>query len=193
MGKHKFDFCIGTADTALKRTLITMLTKAGFFSAGTGKNIPEFLRALRAVQPWLAVVDTAIPPGNIGQLANIIEEDGLAAALYIDTGGKKLDSYFQLAWPVEASVLTAVAEALCKDFAHKKKLHDKINDLQKILRDRKEIEKAKRLVMQGFLLTEEEAYCFLQKCSMTHRTTMIEITRRIIADPDCISSLMQHR
>lgn len=193
MADKLYDFCIGTANSGLKKTVTTMLSGTGFYSSGEGKNIPSFLRTLRSVQPWLAVVDTDLPPGNIEELASIIENDGLAAALYLYTGGTGLNRHFQLKWPVETQVLTAVARAICSEFAHKKTLQKEIETLQRKLFERKQIEKAKGILGSHLLLSEEEAYRRLQKSSMEERITLAEMAGRIINDPAFLSSLSRRR
>lgn len=184
MGNNSFDFCIGTANHALKKSTSSMLKEAGFYSTGDRQNIPDFLRLLRTNQPWLAVIDTQLPPGNVKQLASIIEEDGLAAALYINTDYSNLDGYMSLKWPVETAVLAAVARALCVEFRNKKNLHDKIKGLENRLNNRKAIDKAKGIIMQQKSLSEERAHRYLQKKSMEKRTSMIDMALRIITGKD---------
>ncbi len=187
MAKNSYDYCIGTDKSTLKRQLTAMLSAAGFYSSGAGSNIPGFLRTLRTAQPWLAIIDTGLPPGNIEQLASIIENDGLAAAIYINTSGIDMDLYVQLDLPVEAPVLTAVAEAVCNEFAHKKKLQQEIEGLQKKLNERKDIEKAKGILVTHYKLSEEEAYIMLRNSSMKQRISMAEMSSRIISDPGSLS------
>ncbi len=185
------DYCIGTANARLQKSLTAMLAEAGFNSSGAANSVPILLRKLRMVQPWLAVIDTTLPPGNIEQLAAIIENDGLAAAIYVNTGGIRLDHYVQLNWPVEAPVLTAVARALCSEFAHKKRLHGEIEALQRKLQERKLIDKAKGILMSRYSLDEKEAFRFLQKNSMEQRVTMTETAGIIIDDPARFSFLIR--
>ena len=183
MGIYKYDYCIGTGNAGLKKAVAAYLSEAGFYNCGEGKNIPEFLRVLRLNQPWLAIIDTALPPGNIRQLASIIEEDGLSAALFIDTGITNMNSYMLFKWPVEAQVLSAVAETLCLEFARKKALKNQIRGLEKKLINRKEIEKAKGMLMQNMNIDEDRAYRYLQTKSMEKRISMIEMAREVIANP----------
>jgi response regulator NasT len=184
--RAKYDFCVATANLNLKRQVIAALAAAGFQPAGTAASIPDLLRLLRTIQPWLAVVDTAVPPGNLAQLASIIEEDSLAAAVYVGTSGPPLTHYVMLPWPVEAPVLAAVAEAVCLEFARKKKLYREIASLKEKLTARREIEKAKGLLMQKLSLTEEEAFQRLRSHSMQQRLSLIETARQIILDPDAV-------
>lgn len=187
MADNRYDYCIGTANSGFKKAVTVMLAERGFYSSGEGKNIPEFLRMLRLIQPWLAIIDTQLPPGNIKQLASIIEEDGLSAILYISTGSVNLNGYMLLQWPVEELVLIAVAEALCLEFSHKKKLQQKIKGLEKKLSRREEIEKAKAILMNNMAINEDSAYRYLQKTSMERRVSIIEMACRVIANPDRIS------
>ncbi len=193
MGNNGYDFCIGTDNATLGRTVTGMLHEAGFHSSGTNKSVPALLRTLRTVQPWLAVIDTALPPGNIEQLASIIENDSLSAAVYINTTGINLDLYVQLKWPVDAPVLTAVAEAVCNEFAHKKRLQQEIEDLQRKLDHRKYIEKAKGLVAEYFKLSEDEAYHLLRRASMEKSISLAALARHIIEEPAYLAALSPHR
>ncbi len=188
MANNRYDYCIGTANSGLRKAVAAYLSKADFYSSGEGKNIPEFLRVLRLNQPWLAIIDTALPPGNIWHLISSIEEDGLSAALFIDTGKTNMNNYMMLKWPVEARVLCAVAETLCLEFARKKALQHQILGLEKKLQIRREIEKAKGILMQSMKIDEDRAYRFLQTSSMEKRITMIEMARTVIANPDYYSS-----
>jgi len=193
MGKNGFDFCVGTDNPTLGRIITGMLSEEGFYCSGSSKSIPGFLRTLRSVQPWLAVIDTALPPGNIEQLASIIENDGLSAAVYINTTGIDLDLFVQLKWPVDAPVLTAVAEAVCNEFARKKKLQQEIENLKSKLEQRKTIEKAKGLVAAYCKVGEDEAYRLLRKFSMENRISLAKMAGRIIEEPDYLSVLLPHR
>ena len=189
MADVRYDYCIGTANSGLKKALAAMLGTVSFYSSGEGKSIPLLLRTLRSVQPWLAVIDTDLPPGNIEELAAIIENDGLAAALYINSGNSRLRNYVQLSWPVDETVLTAVAEAICSEFAHKKKLQGKIEALQQKLCERKIIEKAKGIVATQFALSEEESYQFMQSMSMKKRISIAALASQVVNDPGLLSVL----
>lgn len=181
MNQEKFDYCLGTANQQLKRQLVGKMAAAGFYSSGTAENIPELLRMLRAIQPWLAVVDMRLPPGNIEQLAAIIEGDCLAAAIYLGAPNRRLKSCPQLPWPVEAPILTAVAEAVCREFIQKKRLKQELDNLKQKLAERREIEKAKLSIMQQTGAGEEEAFRRLRNFSMDQRLPLSEAARRVLS------------
>ncbi|MDW7740292.1 MAG: ANTAR domain-containing protein [Bacillota bacterium] len=187
MAAHNFDYCIGTANSAFKKVVSGMLNSSGFISAGDGTSTPLLLRTLRSVQPWLAVIDTELPPGNIEELADIIEADNLSAAIFISTRGRSLKNYVQLDWPVEPRVLTAVAEAVCNEFARKKKLQNRINDLQRKLNERKLIEKAKGIIADNLGFNEADAYNYLREKSMERRISMAEMAGLVVTAPGLFS------
>lgn len=187
MERGKYDFCVGTADPAFKRQLTGMLASAGYFATGTAASIPELLRILRAVQPWLVLVDTNLPPGNVEQLASIIEDDGLAAAIYLGAPDQRLARYPRLPWPVEGLVLSAVAEAVCLEFIQKRKLKNDLDQLKQKLAERREIEKAKALIMQKTGAGEEEAFRRLRSLSMNQRIPLIEAARQVLSKPNHIT------
>lgn len=180
--KH-YDYCIGTANSSLNKSLITVLAEAGFSCTGESDNIPLLLRKIRTVQPWFAVIDTALPPGNIEQLASIIESDGLTAGIYINNKGKGIGKYVQINWPLEASALPAVVRAVCNEFFRKQQLQKEIEVLNKKLHTRKIVDKAKGILAKNFFLNEEEAYRLIQKASMDKRLDMADTAVEIIKNP----------
>jgi two-component system, response regulator PdtaR len=193
MAAQHYDFCVGSNDNGFRRAVIAALSRAGYHCTGDAKSIPLFLRLIRTVQPWLAVIDTDLPPGNIAELADIIENDGLAAAIYINTNGIPMNRYVQLSWPVDPAVLTAVASAVCTEFAGKKRMRMEIASLQQKLNDRKVIDRAKNILIKANAINEEEAFRFLQKTSMDKRLSMAETADLIIKRPDAFSFLTQRR
>ena len=70
----------------------------------------------------------------------------------------------------------------------KKTLKKQIWGLEKKLINRKEIEKAKGILMQNMEVDEDQAYRYLQTHSMEKRITMIEMARAVIANPGDYSS-----
>lgn len=192
MGKTDYDFIVGSAEPALIRAVSSALRGCGFISAGEAKSAPLLLRSLRTVQPWLVVVDTALPPGDLVDLAKIIEDDLLSAALYIERSPlTSPEGYPALKWPFEDVVIGAVAETLCSEFARKQSLHKKVADLQKKLRERKAVEKAKGIIIDRLSVREDEAYRLLQKASMDRRISLGEAAEALVRNPEHTFSLKQ--
>lgn len=76
--------------------------------------------------------------------------------------------------------LHSILEIAIEQFKkHKKLLHD-LADTKNKLADRKDIEKAKVLLMQIHQLTEELAFQLLRKNAMSHRITVGQMARRLL-------------
>ena len=138
------------------------------------------LRTVQRVQPWLAVIDVALP-GNSARLAALVEDQGLSGVLLLGKRSPATEGFTILSWPVDPPVLTAVGEALCLEFSRKKKLRREAIHLQQKLAARRLIEQAKGMLMQKMSLPEEEAFRYLRRTSMEQSRPMEEVARRIIS------------
>lgn len=182
------EYCVGTLSTPLRQAVFSALNQAGFRSCGSAENIPSLLRLVRYVQPGLIVIDTELPPGNLAALAEIIEKDCLCAALYIKTGKGAPAGFTSLDYPFSSEVLTAVAKAVCLEFAHKKRMHTKIASLKQKFIEQKTIDRAKLVLINRYGISEEKAFRLLQKTSMEQRVPLAETARRAINSPAAFSA-----
>lgn len=149
---------------------------------GSAGNQADLLRLLRVVQPWLVAVDVNLAPQDVAQLAAVIEEDCLAAVLYIGRQSPVSGRYPSIPWPAGLASLPAVAEAVCLEFAQKKKLHQEVLHLRQKLAARREVDRAKGLLMNRSNLSEEEAYRCLRRRSMAERRSLEEVARGILRE-----------
>ncbi len=183
MKDNNYSYCIGTTNLTIKRAIIKALSGHGFVVSGEAKNIDDFLRTLRMIQPWLAIIDTGLPPGNTKHLYNIIKTDNLAAALFINTTNRHIEEAVAIDWPFEKQMLIAVATTMCKNYSHVRKLSKKIELLQKQLEERKIIEKAKMILIKTRAMDEKEAHRFIQVTSMKKRISIARLSSIIIKNP----------
>ena len=75
----------------------------------------------------------------------------------------------------------------CTEKKHKK-LESDLKDAKTKLADRKDIEKAKALLMQLHDLTEDTAFQLLRKNAMSHRMTIGEMARRLLDAQQLLSN-----
>ena len=75
----------------------------------------------------------------------------------------------------------------CTEKKHKK-LECDLKDAKTKLADRKDIEKAKVLLMQLHGLTEDTAFQLLRKNAMSHRMTIGEMARRLLDAQQLLSN-----
>lgn len=81
---------------------------------------------------------------------------------------------------IDPEKLESILEISIEQFKKHKKLLKDLNETKCKLADRKDIEKAKVLLMQMHKIEEEQAFTLLRKNAMSHRMTMGEMARRLI-------------
>ena len=81
---------------------------------------------------------------------------------------------------IDPAKLDSILEISIEQFKKHKKLINDLAETKCKLADRKDIEKAKVLLMQMQTLTEDQAFQLLRKNAMSHRMTMGEMSRRLL-------------
>ena len=81
---------------------------------------------------------------------------------------------------INPSKLESILEISIEQFKKHKKLMTDLKDTKNKLADRKDVEKAKVLLMQLHGLKEEYAFQLLRKNAMSHRMTIGEMARRLL-------------
>lgn len=81
---------------------------------------------------------------------------------------------------IDPEKLQTILEISIEQFRKHKKLEDDLKETKTKLADRKDIEKAKVLLMQLHGLSEDSAFQLLRKNAMSHRMTMGEMSRRLL-------------
>ncbi|WP_374666274.1 ANTAR domain-containing response regulator [Acinetobacter sp.] len=81
---------------------------------------------------------------------------------------------------IDPAKLQNILEISIEQFKKHKKLLNDLAETKNKLADRKDIEKAKVLLIQMHGLAEEQAFNLLRKNAMSHRMTMGEMARRLL-------------
>ncbi|MEB3767814.1 ANTAR domain-containing response regulator [Acinetobacter sp. MD2] len=81
---------------------------------------------------------------------------------------------------IEPNKLEAILSIAIEQFKKHKQLEDDLKETKTKLADRKDIEKAKVLLMQLHGLSEDTAFQVLRKNAMSQRITMGEMSRRLL-------------
>lgn len=81
---------------------------------------------------------------------------------------------------IDPAKLDSILEISIEQFKKHKKLLADLKETQNKLADRKDVEKAKVLLMQLHQLTEDQAFQLLRKNAMSHRMTIGEMARRLL-------------
>ena len=81
---------------------------------------------------------------------------------------------------IQAEKLDSILEIAIEQYKKHKKLLDDLNETKSKLADRKDIEKAKVLLMNLHHIDEESAFALLRKNAMSQRITIGEMARRLL-------------
>ena len=81
---------------------------------------------------------------------------------------------------IDPTRLNSILDISIEQYKKHKKLLNDLAETKCKLADRKDIEKAKVLLIQMHALTEDQAFGLLRKNAMSHRMTMGEMARRLL-------------
>jgi response regulator NasT len=168
--------------------LKTIFTENGYIVAGQVSDDQECLRRVRALGPDLVVLDYDLPVSNGYETAKILLEDKLCDVILIATESQKalveeLCSNIGFSCITKPLGKTNLLNTVDLMFRARRKiniLEKEITDLKEVLNTRKEVEKAKGLLMKHLNLSEAEAFKRIQKQSMDKGISMKEIAKAII-------------
>ncbi|KNY30377.1 ANTAR domain-containing response regulator [Pseudobacteroides cellulosolvens] len=168
--------------------LKTLFSENGYIVAGQVSDDQECLRRVRALGPDLVVLDYDLPISNGLEVAKILLEDKLCDVILIATESQKTlaeelsnDIGFScISKPIGKTNLLNTVDLMFKARKKINTLEKEITDLKEVLSTRKEVEKAKGLLMKHLNLSEAEAFKRIQKQSMDKGISMKEISKAII-------------
>ncbi len=166
----------------------TILVEAGFMVVDQAADGHDCLRKIRSCIPDLAIIELNLPLMNGYEIAKIALEDDICDVVVISTiehegilgSLKKYTNFTALMKPLNKAVLLNTLELMTKNRKKIKQLEKEINELKYTLDTRKEVEKAKGLLMKHLGLPEKDAFKRIQKQSMDRGIPMKEIAKAII-------------
>lgn len=164
------------------------LTENGYIVADQAADGHECLRKLNALRPDLLIIDYGLASMNGYDVARVAVEDKLCDVILVANtaqlgfvGGIKADYGFVcLEKPLNKQLLLNSIELMSKSNRRIRQLEKEIEELRNTIDTRKEVEKAKGLLMRHLNLSEAEAFKRIQKQSMDRGIPMKEIAKAII-------------
>ncbi|MCR4436737.1 MAG: ANTAR domain-containing protein [Clostridiales bacterium] len=174
-------------DTSINK-MRAILTENGYIVVDLAKDGHECLRKIRLFRPDIVIVDFNLPLTNGYEIAKVAIEDNICDVILITANSQydfadeiKSDSGFVcMEKPLSKVSLINTIELMVKSKRKIRQLEKEIEELKANLDTRKDVEKAKGLLMKHLNLTEEEAFKRIQKQSMDRGIPMREIARAII-------------
>ncbi|MCC5912247.1 MAG: response regulator [Clostridiaceae bacterium] len=168
--------------------IVEILLEEGYDVVGEASDGFDAIELCQKYKPDLVLMDVKMPLLNGLKAAEIIHQDELAGCIVLITAysgrefvedAKKVGVMGYVVKPINEKNLLptlAVTMSKSKEFEDMKK---KIKDTQNKLEDRKQIERAKGILMKNECISEAEAYNRIRGLSMSKRRSMGEIARII--------------
>ena len=168
--------------------LRAVLTENGYIVIDTARDGHDCLRKIRTLRPDITLLDYDLPSANGYEVSKVAIEDSVSDVILIGTEMQK--SYIEdimpecgfvfMEKPLNKTNLISTIELMNKSRKKIRQLEKQLNDLKSTLDTRKEVEKAKGLLMKYLHLSEDEAFKKIQKQSMDKGIAMKEIAKAII-------------
>lgn len=166
-----------------------LLKEAGYDVVGEASDGFDAVELCRKQKPDLVLMDVKMPLLDGLKASKIIGQENLAGSVVLITAysgkefieqAKEVGVMGYIVKPVdEKSLLPTIEVAISKGHEFRK-IKEKVAQTQDQLKTRKDIEKAKGILMSKYGLTEENAYNKIRKLSMDKRCAMKDIANAII-------------
>ena len=153
---------------------------------GRGDKAVELVRDLR---PDIAILDIKMPGMDGLEAARHITKDRICGVLVLTAFSQRevieeardAGALAYLVKPFQKSDLIPAIEVALGRFREMQALNGEVEELGEQLETRKAIDRAKGVLMDAGAMSESDAYGFIQRGAMNHRTTMRAIADMIIA------------
>jgi len=176
-------------DESIVRTdLKEMLTNLDYLVVGDVGDGESAVNLARELKPDVVLMDVKMPKMDGIEAAKILTEEKIAPVVLLTAFGQKdLVERAKEAGVVgylvkpfrETDLLPAIEVALSR-FEEFKQVQEEVTDLQDALETRKQVERAKGILMDAQGIEENEAFRKIQKMSMNTRKPMKEVAEAII-------------
>ena len=153
---------------------------------GRGDKAVELVRELR---PDIAILDIKMPGMDGIEAARHITKDRICGVLVLTAFSQRevieeardAGALAYLVKPFQKTDLIPAIEVAIGRFREMQALNGEVDALEEQLEARKSIERAKGILRDTHAMAENDAYGFIQRGAMNHRTTMKAVADMIIS------------
>ncbi len=173
-----------TSINKLKNTLV----ENGYSVIEQAKDGHDCLRKIRALKPDMVILDYNLASMNGYDVSKVAIDDKICEVILLITAAQESlvsearpeTNFIYMTKPINKPSLINTIELMLKNKRKIRELEKEIEELKASLDTRKEVEKAKGLLMRNLGLSEEEAFKRIQRQSMDKGIAMKEIAKAII-------------
>jgi len=179
---------IAEDEAIVRLDLKEILEEEGYHVVGETGRGDEAVELVRLHRPDLAILDIKMPGSDGLSAARAISAERLAAVLILTAFSQRdlIDQARQagalayLVKPFQKSELLPAIEMAVARFSEMKALDDQVRNLEERLEARRDVERAKGVLMDEAALSEHDAFTWIRTTAMAERVRMDEIARRVI-------------
>ena len=181
------DVIIALNNDDISQKIKVIITSNGYNVVTMCTYGSELIRAIKQFSPSIVISGYKFKDMN---LINIYESVGdecsflaIVKEPYKAFVQEETDIYC-ISSPINPSVLINSLEIICQGEKRVKKLKEKVSSLETKINERIFIEKAKGILMNKFMLSEEDAYKYIQKNCMNKGIKIIDFSKKIINEKE---------
>jgi response regulator NasT len=170
------------------------LTSAGHEVAASLSSPLELLRAVDQLRPDVIVIDTESPTRDVLEHVVIVSQSSPRPIVMFasDAGNQAIRDAVRAgvsAYVVDgldAGRVSSIVEVACARFDEFQRIRTELAEANLKLSERRQVERAKGLLMQQRGLSEDEAYHALRKLAMNRKARLGEVAQQVIDAADLL-------
>jgi AmiR/NasT family two-component response regulator len=180
---------IAEDEAIIRLDLKETLEEEGYHVVGETGRGDKAVDLVRDLRPDLAILDIKMPGMDGLEAARLISKDRICGVLILTAFSQKevieeardAGALAYLVKPFQKSDLIPAIEVALGRFRELQVLNGEIEELGEQLEARKAIDRAKGVLIDQHSMSEADAYGFIQRGAMNHRTTMRSVAEMIIS------------
>jgi len=165
------------------------LTRAGYTVLDDVASVSALLHAVQRQQPDVVVIDVDSPSRDTLEQLSMLHAHAPRPVVMFSGDGDDALIHAAVGAGVTAYVVDGLAPARLAPivqvalarFAQESSMRKRLDEVQQALQDRKQIDRAKGLLMEKRGLSEADAYAALRQQAMKQGVKLAEVARRIVA------------
>jgi response regulator NasT len=180
---------IAEDEAIIRLDLKETLEEEGYVVVGETGRGDKAVDLVRDLRPDLAILDVKMPGMDGLEAARLISKDRICGVLILTAFSQReiveeardAGALAYLVKPFQKSDLIPALEVALGRFKELQVLNGEIEELGEQLEARKTIDRAKGVLIDQHGMSEADAYGFIQRGAMNHRTTMRKVAEMIVA------------
>ena len=180
---------IAEDEAIIRLDLKETLEEEGYIVVGETGRGDKAVELVREHRPDLAILDIKMPGMDGLEAARHITKDRICGVLVLTAFSQRevieeardAGALAYLVKPFQKSDLIPAIEVAIGRFREMQALNGEVEDLGEQLETRKSIDRAKGVLIDGHGMSESDAYGYIQRAAMNHRTTMKAVADMVVA------------